>query len=194
MQNSPVRSFIAAELPKNIKSELDGLQGDFLKKGLNYVKWVNPSGIHLTLKFLGNININDLHNITAALEEGCKGFHKFSIELTGLGVFPNYKKPRVIWVGLEGQLSTLISLQKQIDDRLESLGFPKEKRPFSPHITLGRIRETASPGDLKDCADVIQKMQYTEKHRLTVDCIKLMKSQLLPTGAIYTEMAMVKLY
>jgi 2'-5' RNA ligase len=193
MQNNQVRSFIAAELPKNIKSELDGLQRDFLKKGLNYVKWVNPSGIHLTLKFLGNVDINDLSKITTAIEEGCKGFHKFSIELTGLGVFPNYRKPRVIWVGLEGQLSTLINLQKQIDDRLESLGFPKEKRPFSPHITLGRIRETASPGDLKDCADVIQKMQYTEKHILTVDCIKLMKSQLLPTGAIYTEMAMVKL-
>jgi 2'-5' RNA ligase len=137
--------------------------------------------------------MNDTGKIARAIEEGCKGFGKFSLELSGLGVFPNYKRPRVIWLGVGGQIETLLRLQKRIDDQLELLGFPREKRPFSPHITLGRVRDPISTYEMEECGSLMQSKKYDQKLSLLVDNIKLMRSQLMPTGAIYSQIASVKL-
>lgn len=192
MQDRQIRSFIAAELPTDIKSKLDKLQEELRQNKLQHIKWANPSGIHLTLKFLGNIDAKDIERITNAIEEGCKGCHEFTLELSGLGVFPNYKRPRVIWLGVGGQVDVLLKLQRQIDDKLELIGFPREKRPFSAHITLGRVRESVTSNELEEYGRVIQNKKYDEKHSVGVKRINLMRSQLQPTGAVYSEIASIK--
>jgi 2'-5' RNA ligase len=193
VQNRQIRAFIAAELSSDVKTKLDELQDELRKSKLPGIKWVNPSGIHLTLKFLGNIDVKDVEKITQAIEEGCKGSGIFNLEISGLGVFPNFKRPRVIWLGVGGQVDILLKLQKQIDDNLEKLGFPREKRPFSPHITLGRVRDSVSSYETEQCSRIIANKKYEEKHSLSVDSIRLMRSQLLPAGAVYSEVASVRL-
>ena len=105
-----------------------------------------------------------------------------------LGVFPNIHKPRVVWVGIEGSVNELVNLQKVIDSRLAKLGFPSEKRPFSPHITLARFHEKGDAKDIFDFADSVCKYKYEKRLRILVDKVSLMRSQLLPTGAIYTRL------
>ena len=162
MQNRQIRSFIAVELPSEIKSKLDELQKELKQSKLQQIKWASPSGIHLTLKFLGNIDAGDTEKITSAIREGCQGYKKFTLELSGLGVFPNYRRPRVIWLGVGGQMDVLLKLQQQIDDKLELIGFPREKIPFSPHITLGRVRDSITSREQEQYGEVIQScLLYT---------------------------------
>jgi RNA 2',3'-cyclic 3'-phosphodiesterase len=193
VQNRQIRSFIAIELPSNIKAKLDELQKELKQSKLKQVKWASPSGIHLTLKFLGNIDAGDTEKITAAIKESCSGYKKFALELSELGVFPNYRRPRVIWLGVSGQIDILLKLQKQIDDKLGLIGFPREKRPFSPHITLGRVRDSITSYEQEQYGGVIQNNKYSERHIVTVASINLMKSQLQPAGAVYSEISSIKL-
>ena len=193
MQNRQIRSFIAIELPSDIRSKLDELQKELKQNKLQQIKWANPSGIHLTLKFLGNIDAGDIDKITGAIRESCRGYKKFTLELAELGVFPNYKRPRVIWLGVGGQMDILLKLQRQIDDKLELIGFPREKRPFSPHITLGRVRDSITSNEQEQYGGVIQNKKYNERHIISVSSVNLMRSQLQPTGAIYSEISSIKL-
>jgi RNA 2',3'-cyclic 3'-phosphodiesterase len=193
VQSKQIRSFIAIELPPDIRSKLDELQKELKLSKLQQVKWANPSGIHLTLKFLGNVDISDVEKITNAITESCLGYKKFTLELSELGVFPNYRRPRVIWLGVGGQMDILLKLQKQIDDKLELIGFPQEKRPFSPHVTLGRVRDSITSYEQEQYGGVIQNKKYSERHIVTVASINLMRSQLQPTGAVYTEISAIKL-
>jgi 2'-5' RNA ligase len=193
VQNRQIRSFIAIELPSDIRSKLDELQKELKQNKLQQIKWTNPSGIHLTLKFLGNIDAGDIDKITGAIRESCRGYKKFTLELAELGVFPNYKRPRVIWLGVGGQMDILLKLQRQIDDKLELIGFPREKRPFSPHITLGRVRDSITSNEQEQYGGVIQNKKYDERHIISVSSVNLMRSQLQPTGAIYSEISSIKL-
>jgi 2'-5' RNA ligase len=193
VQNRQIRSFIAIELPSDIRSKLDELQKELKQNKLQQIKWANPSGIHLTLKFLGNIDAGDIDKITGAIRESCRGYKKFTLELAELGVFPNYKRPRVIWLGVGGQMDILLKLQRQIDDKLELIGFPREKRPFSPHITLGRVRDSITSNEQEQYGGVIQNKKYNERHIISVSSVNLMRSQLQPTGAIYSEISSIKL-
>jgi 2'-5' RNA ligase len=193
VQNRQIRSFIAIELPSDIRSKLDELQKELKQNKLQQIKWTNPSGIHLTLKFLGNIDAGDIDKITGAIRESCRGYKKFTLELAELGVFPNYKRPRVIWLGVGGQMDILLKLQRQIDDKLELIGFPREKRPFSPHITLGRVRDSITSNEQEQYGGVIQNKKYNERHIISVSSVNLMRSQLQPTGAIYSEISSIKL-
>jgi 2'-5' RNA ligase len=193
LQNRQIRSFIAIELPSEIRSKLDELQKELKQSKLQQVKWASPSGIHLTLKFLGNIDAGDTAKITGAIREGCRGYKKFTLELSGLGVFPNFRRPRVIWLGVGGQMDILLKLQKQIDDELELIGFPREKRPFSPHITLGRVRDSVTSYEQEQYGGVIQNKKYNEIHVVTVASVNLMRSELQPAGAVYSELASIKL-
>jgi 2'-5' RNA ligase len=193
VQNKQIRSFIAIELPSDIRSKLDEIQKELKQSKLQQVKWASPSGIHLTLKFLGNINADDIDKITGVIKESCRGYKKFTLELSELGVFPNYKRPRVIWLGVGGQMDMLLKLQRQIDDKLELIGFPREKRPFSPHITLGRVRDSITSREQEQYGEVIQNKKYDERHVITVDSVNLMRSQLQPAGAVYSEISSTEL-
>jgi 2'-5' RNA ligase len=188
-----IRSFIAIELPDEVKAALTQLQGQ-LKTGKQLpVKWVNPYGIHLTLKFLGNIAGNKIDEITGAIEKATEGILPFRLEVKDLGVFPNFKRVRVVWVGVSGEVARLSQLQQRIESNLAPLGFTPESRPFTPHLTLARVREQASPDEQQNFGQLIASARFEMIYSFDVDSINLMRSQLTREGAIYSRISSIKL-
>ena len=187
-----IRSFIAIELPEEARSGLGKLRNELERVEHAFVKWVNPEGIHLTLKFLGSIPSKQVAEVGEAMEGATREISPFHLEISGLGAFPNLKQPRVLWVGISGELDKLLGLQRNIDSALSPLGFTKEKRPFVPHLTLARIRERASPGERRIFGELVVSTIFEDKYHIAVDAISLMRSQLTPAGAIYTRLSVVR--
>jgi len=188
-----VRSFIAIELPDELKTGLIRLQ-ERLKTGAQYpVKWVNPNSIHLTLKFLGNIPVDTTGDITRAMETAAQGISPFHLEVKDMGVFPNLKRVQVIWVGVSGEIDRLGQLQQLIEASLTPLGFTPESRPFTPHLTLARLRDRASPDERQRVGQLIASTRFETTYNITADAINLMKSQLTREGAIYSRISSVGL-
>ena len=184
-----IRTFIAVKLPETVLAAIGRVQERMAACGLN-VRWVATGNIHLTLKFLGEVDEDELDGIAAVLTEAVHGFAPLRLAAAGVGVFPSANRARVIWVGLSGQLSQLAALQRSIEDRLATIGYPHEKRPFSGHLTLGRVkgliaasRLTTAMGAFRDFAS----------ETFEVDRVVLFKSDLRPTGAMYTELRQVTL-
>jgi 2'-5' RNA ligase len=188
-----IRSFIAIELPEEAKKGLSKLRKKVERDEHRFVKWVDPGGIHLTLKFLGNIPFKQVTEITKAIEEAAQGISPFHLEISGLGAFPNLKQARVFWVGIGGEMDKLSRLQQNIDSALAVLGFAKEERSFVPHLTLARIREGASPPERRSFGELVGSTIFEDKYPVEVEAIRLMRSQLMPTGAIYTCLSVVGL-
>ena len=157
------------------------------------VKWVDPAAIHLTLNFLGNIDSGRISDITEAMTEAARGISPFSLELNELGVFPNLNRVRVVWVGIGGEVEALARLQYGLEGNLEILGFPPEERNFSPHLTLGRVREQASPQERQKLGKIVTAMKVEIVQPFAVNGISLIKSQLTGAGAIYTRIGSVEL-
>ena len=145
MSDQTIRSFIAIELPEAVKTGLQQLQTELTLPRYSFVKCVAPEGIHLTLKFLGNISAEKVTDITGVMEQASQEVSPFQLQLTEVGAFPNMRRPRVLWVGIKGEVDKLVSWQQRIDNGLVPLGFAKEARPFTPHLTLARLRENCSP-------------------------------------------------
>jgi len=179
-----IRTFIAFKLPKNIISSIRKIQED-IKSYAFKARWVNPENIHLTLKFLGDINSTDIEKVSEAIINTVNGHAPISLGLKGAGVFPGIKRPRVIWVGLGGEIEKLASIQNDIEESLEELEFPREKRPFRGHLTLGRIKGKIDP---KKLLDVMKKFEKFESELFIADQIYLFKSDLKSTGSVYTEL------
>ncbi|MBI4697762.1 MAG: RNA 2',3'-cyclic phosphodiesterase [Nitrospirae bacterium] len=133
-----MRSFIAIELPEAVRYALSGIEEE-LKKSRADVRWVKPENIHLTLKFLGDVEEKNTEKITEILKDICRRFKPFALEIKGMGVFPHPRSPRVLWTGMDIS-DTLENLQKEIEDAMTSLGFEREDRRFTAHLTLGRFR------------------------------------------------------
>jgi len=188
-----IRSFVAIELPEEVKGGLARLRSGLERDEHRFVKWVDPGGIHLTLKFLGNIPFKRVAEITKAMEEAAQGISPFHLEISGLGAFPNLKQARVFWVGINGELDKLSRLQQNIDSALAALKFEKEERPFVPHLTLARIREGASPSERRGFGELVGSTIFEDKYYVEVEAISLMRSQLTPAGAIYTCLSVVGL-
>jgi 2'-5' RNA ligase len=188
-----IRAFIAVELPPGFRLALARLQ-DKLKSGSRApVKWVEPDSIHLTLKFLGNIDSALTGRITDAIREAARGIHPFRVEMGGLGVFPGPSRVRVVWVGLTGEVEKLAQLQKRIDADLAPLGFTPEARPFTPHLTLARVRDQAAPEQRQELGRLVTATHFEAPGSITVDAVHLMRSQLTPQGPIYTRLGSVAL-
>lgn len=188
-----IRAFIAIELPAELKLELDRLQAQ-LKSGVALpVKWVEPGNIHLTLKFLGNINANKVGEITSAMEEAARTVSPFHIEVKGLGVFPNLNRVQVVWAGLKGDIDKLTRLQRNIESNLAESGFTPEKRAFSSHLTLARVRNHACLDERQSLGRLITSTGFEAVHAIEVIAVSLMKSQLTRDGAIYSRLNQVKL-
>lgn len=126
-----IRTFIALELPSELQKALAGLQGT-LRSRTDCMRWVKPENIHLTLKFLGPTEEGLVDPISTILANLCKGVAPFRTQIAGLGAFPNARNPKVIWVGMPGELKELSAFQQQLEDALAHIGFAKEKRSFSP--------------------------------------------------------------
>lgn len=193
MSNEQIRSFIAIELPEEVKAGLRRLQAELKLPEHTFVKWVAPEAIHLTLKFLGNISPQKVAEITRVMEQASEGVSPFHLEITEVGAFPNMRQPRVLWVGIRGEVDKLVAWQNRIDNGLVPLGFAKETRPFTPHLTLARLREGVSPGDRRDFGEMVAKTTIEVSYKFNVTSLNLMKSQLLPGGAVYSRLADVKL-
>jgi 2'-5' RNA ligase len=184
-----IRTFIAFKLPKNIISSISEIQNRFKSYAFK-ARWVNPENIHLTLKFLGNINHTDIEKISKTIINTVNGYAPVSLAVKGVGVFPGIKRPRVIWVGLTGEIEQLTGIQNEIEENLEELGFPREKRPFRGHLTLGRIKGKINP---KKLLDAMKKFEKFESELFIADKIYLFKSDLKSTGSVYTELKSISL-
>ena len=188
-----IRSFIAIELPEEAKEGLARLRKELERDEHKFVKWVDPGGIHLTLKFLGNIPSRRVTEITESIGEATQGISPFNLEISGLGVFPSLRQARVFWVGIGGEMDKLSRLQQNIDAALAALRFAKEERSFVPHLTLARIREGASPPERRSFGELVGSTIFEDKYHVKVEAISLMRSQLTPAGAIYTCLSAVGL-
>jgi 2'-5' RNA ligase len=188
-----IRSFIAIELPGEAREGLAGLRKRLERDEHRFVKWVDPKGIHLTLKFLGNVPTGQVAQITSAVEEGSRGTSPFHLEIWGLGAFPSARQPRVLWVGVHGDTDKLSKLQQNIDSAVAALGFSREERPFVPHLTLARTREVASGPERRSLGELISSTIFEDKYGFEVQAVKLMRSQLTRAGAIYTCLSAVRL-
>ena len=188
-----VRSFIAIELPDELKLGLTQLQSRLKLGKQPWVKWVEPHSIHLTLKFLGSIPVDKIGEITRAMEEAAQGIPPFHLEVSDLGVFPNLRRVQVAWVGISGQLDKLGQLQQGIESNLARLGFTSESRPFTPHLTLARVRDRASLEERQRFGQLIAGTKFEAVYAIEVDAISLMRSQLTREGAIYSRISSVGL-
>lgn len=171
-----MRTFIAIDLPQNVKDHLSGIQ-EQLKNIPADIKWVTPKNIHLTLKFLGEIDQRKADKICSILDNICKDKSTFVISLSSLGVFPDMHHPRVVWIGLDKGEKELQRLAMDIEDGLNKIHIRKEKRPFSSHITLGRIKSGRIDNLPDKLADVIPEF--------AADRITFFKSTLTSGGPVY---------
>ncbi|MBF8266681.1 MAG: 2'-5' ligase [Dehalococcoidia bacterium] len=183
-----LRAFIAVELPPGVTETLRRLVQDLQSLALRDIRWVRPKGVHLTLRFLGNIPSDSVEPVSQALRRCAASSAPFDLFLGGLGAFPAWRDPRVIWVGLGGALEGLLSLQEALERELESLGFERERRPFSPHLTLGRIREGASAPQRRRAGEALAGVSVEVRGELPVREVSLIRSTLTPSGAIYTRL------
>ncbi|MDP8298390.1 MAG: RNA 2',3'-cyclic phosphodiesterase [Candidatus Tantalella remota] len=178
-----IRTFIAIELPSEAKNELAGITAGFKKSGAD-VKWVRPETVHLTLKFLGSVPEEKLSSISEKINEVAKSISSFDLTLGEVGVFPDWKRPRVVWVGIDGAKGVLEGIAGRIEDAMASLGFGKETRGFKSHLTLGRVRSPKNKEELEKIARDIEIKPVP----VPVFDIILFKSELTREGAIHTPL------
>ena len=188
-----IRCFIAIELPDEVKRGLTQLQAQLKSGNQPWVKWVDPYSIHLTLKFLGNVAADRIGEITGAMGEAVQGASPFHLEVKDLGVFPNLRRVQVAWVGLSGEVDKLVQLQQRIESNLAGLGFAPEPRRFTPHLTLARLRDRASPDERQRFGQLITDTRFEAAYTFQVDAISLIRSQLTREGAIYSRIGSVEL-
>ena len=184
MMTESIRAFIAAELPDNIIADLRLLAKDIRDLGIN-ARWVRPENIHITLKFLGEINPAVIEKTGNVLRETAGEYTPIKLKAKGMGVFPGIKRPRVIWAGLSEQTGKLIEMQKTLEENLEISGFPRETRAFKAHLTIGRIKGRSDPNKI---LNAIQESSHFMTVTFNIDRITLFKSELKPTGAVYTRL------
>lgn len=179
-----LRLFVALELPEEWTQALARMQADLRARGLARLRWVRPEGIHLTLKFLGEVPAPRLAGIDAALRGAVARAPDFALRLGAPGTFGR-GSPRVLWVGIEGDLDRLAALQRRVEAVLAPLGFPPEGRPFAPHLTLARVPEAAPPDLRRAVAPAVEWLRVPPAPDFRVSRVSLMESRLGPGGAVY---------
>ncbi len=184
-----MRIFVALEMPPAIKEAAAAIQCELMKSKAS-VGWVRSEGMHLTLKFLGEVSPPQMHEIETTLGRDAEGTGSLKITVRGIGVFPNLKNPRVIWLGIDPEDDRLSQLQERIDHGLEPLGFRLEERKFHPHLTLGRVRSSLSLDDLMKAITAHTNFLAGE---CVLDQLHLIQSELKPGGAVYTKLWSVAL-
>jgi 2'-5' RNA ligase len=183
-----MRLFIALPLPREIEEELGKIIFVLKQKG-GRVKWVAPKNIHLTVKFLGEVENDKVEDIKKAVTTIAGKYPIIKGRINQLGGFPNLSRPRVIWVGLEGEIERIMALVEEVEAAMERLGFAREEKKFSPHITLGRIKESYGIGDLVN----LLKSHQTAPMELALDNLVLFQSTLTPQGPIYKSLCLARL-
>jgi len=185
-----MRTFIAIELPEQVKAKLSELQ-TLLKKSGADVKWIDPHNIHLTLKFLGEIDEAKSAKISGIIEEVAKDSKQFRVNLSSCGAFPKIEFPRVIWIAVDKGDKEIKILAEKLEERTERLGIPREERSFSSHITIGRVKSPANKDKL------VRALKETENYfdggntEFDVTKITLFKSLLGSGGPTYEPLKVI---
>lgn len=179
-----MRTFIAIEIPSEIKAAIADLQTRLRSAGAD-VNWTKPENLHLTLNFLGEVDEKRIVEVEKACVDLAAEFQPFTLSLSDTGAFPNTRQPRVLWAGLSGETGNVVEMHRRLDERLALIGFKREEKRFHPHLTIGRLKSNKKTREL---------LALVDAHRLPelsfeVAEIVLMKSELHPAGAEYTPMA-----
>jgi RNA 2',3'-cyclic 3'-phosphodiesterase len=185
---STLRLFIAIDVPPAVRQQLRAIQRR-LATHASAVRWVDPEGVHVTLKFLGETPRESVDAITAGLERAARGIAPFELRTADPGGFPSGQRPRVIWLGVGGDRESLAMAHAAVERAIAPLGFPTEDRPFSPHLTLGRMSRDARPADVRAAADALRSLPGSQPIAWRVNELLLMQSQLSRAGARYTAIA-----
>jgi 2'-5' RNA ligase len=189
-----IRTFIAIDIPESIRRRLEE-QTALLRAHVpqDCVRWVRPSGIHLTLKFLGDIFPEQASELGRSLDQVAADFSPFTLRISQLGTFPSPNRPRVIWVGVQEPSGSLLELQSAVERECERHGFVREKRGFHPHLTLGRVKRKNTPSAIRQLAKALGDLEIGELGQFSVDVVYLIRSELKPSGAQYARLAQASL-
>lgn len=184
MQTTTLRTFFACQISDENLARIDHLLVDLKSHIPDSVKWVSPKNLHLTIKFLGEFKQTDVETIRSSLTKALSDSPPFPVSIHNLGAFPSPIKPQIIWLGLEAD-QALYKLVETLEQQCALLGYPKEKRPFAAHITIGRLRQSASPSDSALIGEVLRKRQSLTIGGQSIDALHFIKSELTPRGPIY---------
>lgn len=189
IKTKDVRTFIAIEIPEGVKKEMAEVQRRLKDTSVD-AGWTRPEGIHLTLKFLGEVPEVKVRDIINGLQRAVEGAEPFRLEVGGVGTFPSPKNARVVWVGISGDVAKLSRLQSSVEEAISGIGFERDKRAFTPHLTLGRIKNIRSRDKWLKALDELKDIRLSG---FDVAAVSLMKSELKPSGAVYTEVGHIDL-
>ena len=183
-----IRTFIALDFPLSILDSIEQ-QTKRLRQTLenDVIRWVLTHNLHLTLKFLGNVPVSHLEFLNQMLVQATDSITQFDLQIGGVGSFPNSNRPRVLWVGIHAP-AALSNLQKAIEEGAKRLGYEKEERPFSPHLTLGRVRQGLDGKDLQKISNALSSIQLGKIGIARVDSVHIYKSDLNSEGSVYTKL------
>jgi len=184
-----LRLFVACELPPALRDALGHVQEELRTRGAGRLRWVRPEGIHLTLKFLGEVPAAKREAVENALAAAIVSPFALDVSLGSLGGFGGRQRLRVVWVGLEGDVEGLVRLAVLVEEALGPLGFPRERRPFAPHLTLARVPDDVGPQEKSRLADLLETFPSPSLPSMTLTAVSLMQSFLQPTGARYQCLA-----
>ena len=183
-----IRAFIAVELPPPTRDLLAGVVRQLADRVDGGVRWTRPESLHLTLRFLGDVDVESVPALSEAVSRCAAASRPFEVALGGIGGFQRLRAMRVIWMPVVGGLGPLTELYRSLEGELESLGFARERRQFRPHVTLGRVREGAPMPQRRAVADALAAAQPPAAPALPVENVSLIRSVLTPARSEYTRL------
>lgn len=187
-----VRAFIAVELSDAAKTEAGRFISAVEKMGIRGVRAVRPQGIHLTLRFLGDIDCDAVPTVIAAIRAAAARSHPFDLSLGEVGTFPNAGSARVLWVGVEGDVVNLSGLREEVENELSGVGFRRDRRRFNPHVTLARLRDRVSRADRRRVVESVSTVGHA-RIGFSVEAVTLFQSTLHTEGSIHTPLCRARL-
>ncbi|GAB4422710.1 MAG: RNA 2',3'-cyclic phosphodiesterase [Anaerolineales bacterium] len=182
---SSLRTFIALDIPAHTQTQITKQTATLQR--LSGVRWIPTGNLHLTLKFLGDVTPAKIDTVAQSLSDLAARVQVFEIHITGLGTFPNIRNPRIIWIGIQAP-QTLQTLHRGLETATTKLGFPPEKRSFNPHLTIGRVKRHISPEEVKNLQAALSNTDIGQIETISVNALHIYKSDLKPTGAVYTKL------
>ena len=184
---SRLRAFIAVEIPLDIRQNIEHATSNLRRGTGSLIRWVAVENMHLTLKFLGDIPTANMEVLTQMIRAEADSFNCFDIHLTGIGSFPNPKGPRVIYIGIQAP-AELEAFQRQLESATRRLGYNSEERAFAPHLTIGRVRQNIPQDDQQKIRRALEASKIDSPGTAKVNSVHLYKSDLKPTGPVYTKL------
>lgn len=180
-----IRSFLAFDLPEELAQVVARTSDDLRKTRLS-VRWVHPDNIHLTVVFMGDMEEGSIDAIGDSVRGVCSGYAPFEVMIKGAGYFGSIRSPRVIWIGMDGNIERMNSFRDSLQKALKPYGIKEEARPFRPHITLGRFRQSSGGGD--DLVRIMSRYKDIESPRRMLTDLAFYRSDLKPSGPVYSEL------